>query len=127
MSQPPYPPSPPPPGDEPGPRQGSQSSSDLVNESAGFFRALFDFRFHHFVTPLIVRFVYLLATIGLGLLYFSFVVSGFASDEPAYGLFALIGGAIGFVLYLALIRMGLEVSMAMVRMSEDLHKRLPPR
>lgn len=125
MSQPPYPPSTP--GPEPGPGPTGNPSSDLVNESVGFLRALFDFRFHHFVTPVIVRFVYLLATIGLGLLYFSFVVSGFASDEPAYGLFALIGGAIGFVLYLALIRMGLEVSMAMVRMSEEIHKRVPPR
>ncbi len=34
-------------------------------EGAGFFTALFDFSFTNFVTPILVRFVYLLATVAL--------------------------------------------------------------
>lgn len=128
MSQPPQYPSAPPPEPEPSGNQPSGQAGDrLVNESAGFFRALFDFGFHHFVTPKIVRFVYILATIGLGLLYLGLVISGFASDEPAAGVAVLFVGAIGFIVYLALIRMTLELYLSIVRMSEDIHKRLPTR
>ena len=128
MSQPPQSPgTPPPEPDPPGNRPPGSAGDRLVNESAGFFRALFDFGFHHFVTPMIVRFVYVLATIGLGLFYLVLVISGFASDEPAAGVGIMIGGALAFVVYLALIRMTLELYLSIVRMSEDIHKGFPPR
>lgn len=34
-------------------------------DAAGFLRALFDFSFNEFVTPKVVKFVYILATIGV--------------------------------------------------------------
>lgn len=93
--------------------------------SAGFFGALFDFSFSNFVTPKIVKFVYILATIGLAIAWVVFVISGFLSDEPAVGLFFLVIGAIVFIIYLAFIRMTLEFYFAIVRMSEDINRRLP--
>jgi Domain of unknown function (DUF4282) len=63
--------------------------------------------------------------VGLALLYVGLVISGFASDEPAYGLIVLVLGPVGFIVYLALIRMTLELYVSIVRMSEDIHKRLP--
>ena len=52
------------------------------------------------------------------------IVAGF-SQSAGLGLFILVGGAIGFIVYLALIRMTLEFYLAIVRMSEDIHHRLP--
>lgn len=92
--------------------------------TAGFFGALFDFSFTHFVTPKIVKFVYVLATIVLGLVWLVFLVAGFSSSAGA-GAFALFVGPIITVIYLAFIRMTLEFYLAVVRTSEDIHKRLP--
>ena len=41
------------------------------------------------------------------------------------GLAALILGPIFVIIYLAVIRMTLEFYLSVVRMSEDIHKRLP--
>jgi hypothetical protein len=128
-----YPPQQPPPGDppqQPPPSGGYPSypgpESDRPGDRpAGFFKALFDYSFTHFVTPKIVKFVYVLVTILLALVYLGFVIGGFAGDEPAVGLVVLVLGAVGFIVYLALIRMTLELYLSIVRMSEDIHKRLP--
>ncbi|MDF2966239.1 MAG: hypothetical protein K0Q93_17 [Nocardioidaceae bacterium] len=93
----------------------------------GFLGALFDFSFTSFVTPTIVKFVYILITIGLALGYLLFVVLGFAGDTPAVGIVVLLLGWIPFLVYLALARMTLEFYFALVRMSEDIHHRLPAR
>ena len=102
-------PAPPPPGDQP--------------SAKGFFGALFDFSFEHFVTPMIVKVVYVLAMIALGLGFLVFLVVAFAQDTTS-GLFVLILGPIGVLLYLCLIRMTLEFYLAITRMSQDIHQRL---
>ena len=89
-----------------------------------FFAALFDFGFSTFVTPMIVKFVYVLATIGLALGYFIFVVVAFA-ESAAYGVIILLLGAVAALIYLAFIRMTLEFYYAIVRMSQDINRRLP--
>ncbi len=93
-------------------------------DAAGFFKALFDFNFSTFVTPKVVKFVYILATVFLVLGWLSWLVAGF-SRSAGLGLFILVVGAIGLIVYLAIIRMMLEFFLAIVRMSEDIHKRLP--
>ncbi|MDN5795617.1 MAG: DUF4282 domain-containing protein [Intrasporangium sp.] len=92
--------------------------------SVGFFSALFDFSFTHFVTPKLVRFVYVLITVFLGLLWLVSTITAFATDASV-GLLALVGGGFVFLIYLALSRMSLEFFLSVVRMSEDIHKRLP--
>lgn len=99
---------------------------DGAQDSKGFFGALFDFSFNHFVTPIIIKVVYALATIALVITWIVLVISGFAQNAAA-GIGILILGAVGMLLYLALIRMTLEFYLAVVRMSEDIHKRLPDR
>ena len=89
----------------------------------GFFGALFDFKFEHFVTPMIVKFVYVLALIALVLGWLAFLAAGFAQDT-SYGVAVLLLGPIALILYLALIRMTLEFYLALVRMSQDIHTRL---
>ncbi len=125
------PPPPPPPGPSapqasqpmPTPPPGGNLASP-TSSSKGFFGALFDFSFTHFVTPMIVKAVYVLATVGLGLGWLVFLIAGF-SENAGLGLVVLVLGPIAVVIYLALVRMTLEFYLAIVRMSEDIHKRLP--
>ncbi|QZQ53735.1 DUF4282 domain-containing protein (plasmid) [Curtobacterium sp. TC1] len=111
-----------------GPLQGPdgwQSPPPLGDPKAkGFFGALFDFSFNHFVTPIIVKIVYILVLVALVIGWLIAVITGFAQNV-GIGLVFLIIGAIGVIVYLALIRMTLELYLSIVRMSEDIHHRLP--
>jgi hypothetical protein len=92
----------------------------------GFFAALFDFSFGSFVTPKIVKLVYVLATIALALFYVVFVIAAFSNSAGA-GVLVLLVGAVVALVYLAFIRMTLEFYFAIVRMSQDINERLPRR
>ncbi len=119
-------PPPPPPMAPAAPSGGPGGMSSIpgpAKEGAGFFPALFDFSFTNFVTPNLVRFVYLLATVALAL-------TGRLRDRRlrnsvGTGLGVLVLGPIFVVICLAVIRIALEFYLSVVRMSEDVHKRLP--
>jgi len=96
----------------------------LADSSSGFFPALFDFTFNTFVTPKIVRIVYVLAVVWAVLGYLFAVIGGFASSITT-GLVALVFGPIVAIIWLAVVRIGLEFGISVVRMSEDVHRRLP--
>lgn len=96
----------------------------VAGDSSGFISALFDFTFTRFVTPMLVRFVYLLATVVLAVTWLASLIAGF-SQGVGYGLFVLIIGPIIVIIYLAIIRMTLEFYLSVVRMSQDIHQRLP--
>ena len=89
----------------------------------GFFGALFDFSFEHFVTPMLVKAVYIVALVALGLGWLFWLVLSF-SQSTGFGVAVLILGPILLFLYLCLIRMTLEFYLAIVRMSQDIHHRL---
>lgn len=108
--------------DTPPPATGPQGQPPA--EKKGFFGALFDFTFEHFVTPMIVKVVYILAAAGIALFLLIFLVASFSQSAGA-GLAVLLLGPVVALLYLALIRMTLEFYLAVVRMSEDIHRRLP--
>lgn len=112
---------PPPGGGYPAPPQGPMGSYGQ-DDGKGFFAALFDFSFNSFVTPKIVKFVYVLATIAIGLFVLIFVIASFA-DSAGAGLVVLFLAPIVGLIYLAFIRMGLEFCFALVRMSDDIHAR----
>lgn len=99
------------------------SSPGAMPSGKGFFGALFDFSFEHFVTPMIVKVVYVLAIIALGLTWLLFLAASF-SQSAGYGLVVLVLGPVGMLLYLCLIRMTLEFYIAITRMSQDIHQRL---
>jgi hypothetical protein len=129
-SQPPPPPSspPPPPASSPPPPPpgwGRPPNPPQSEGVTGFFGALFDFSFAHFITPKIVKFAYVLATVLLSLALLGYVIVAIASEEPALIVLVLIGGPFVALLYLIFIRMTLEFFVAIVRMSEDVHRRLP--
>lgn len=98
--------------------------SGSTTTTKGFFGALFDFGFTSFVTPTIVKVVYILATILIGLGYLILLVSSLRSGAAAT-IVTLIAGGLGALFYLALVRISLEFMYAIVRMSEDINRRLP--
>jgi hypothetical protein len=106
----------------PGGPGGSGGPGGPTPPAKGFFGALFDFSFEHFVTPSIVKVVYVLATIALALGFVVFLISALISGSSGLIVLTLILGPVLAVLYLALIRMTLEFYFAIVRMSEDIHR-----
>jgi hypothetical protein len=91
-------------------------------QQKGFFAALFDFSFEAFATPAVVRILYIIGMVLMGIGYVVYVIIGFSINTVA-GLAILIGGAIGLLFFLALFRISLEFYYAVVRMSEDIHNR----
>lgn len=104
-------------------RYGHDAPAAESTTGAGFFKALFDFSFSTFITPKVVKFVYVLSVVALGLLWFIMLVASFSQSAGA-GLAVLIVGPILVLLYLVFIRMTLEFYLATVRMSEDIHHKL---
>lgn len=100
--------------------------SNSMPPAKGFIGALFDVSFSTFVTPMIIKVVYILGMVVIGFATLFFAFSGFFGDSPGVGIVTLIVGPIVGVLYLAFFRMFCEFYLAIIRMSEDVHRRLPP-
>jgi hypothetical protein len=100
-------PAPPAPG---GPGSGGTAQS--------FPGALFDFGFNTFATPVVIKVLYILSLVGIGLFYVFAVISGFLQD-PLTGLVTLVVGAVVALLSLIYTRVLLELLYAVVRMAED--------
>ena len=115
---------PPPPPGERSPYDGGSPAGNVG--AGGFFSALFDFSFNEFITPKVVKVVYVIAAILIPLVWVVYLLLAF-SQNAGLGVAVLIFGAIAVIFYLAIIRMTLEFYLAIVRMSEDIHHRLPPR
>ncbi|WP_068396719.1 DUF4282 domain-containing protein, partial [Kribbia dieselivorans] len=90
----------------------------------GGLAALFDFSFTTYATPQIVRIVFLIVTTLLVLAGLGSIGSAFMTD-PIVGIVALLLVPLVVIFYLAMIRMSLELVSAVIRISEDVHERLP--
>lgn len=90
-------------------------------QSGGFFQALFDFNFNSYVTPKVVKVLYILLTVLVGLYTVFGIIAGFAAianNGPA-GILILIAAPLFGVVLLALMRIGLEFYVAVIKISED--------
>lgn len=87
-------------------------------QTKGFFGSLFDFSFTNFAAPKIIRIVYVLVVIAIGLGYLITVIAAF-SENGGLGIVALILGAIFAIVELAWIRLVLELFMAIFRIADD--------
>ena len=115
----------PPPNDpygQPAMPPGGQAGPAGPPPTKGFFGALFDFSFEHFVTPMLVKVVYILAIVGLGITWLVFLAAAL-SQNVGSGLAVLLVGPIAILFYLCLIRMMLEFYLAVTRMSQEIHHR----
>lgn len=112
------------PPQQPQPSQSGPGGQGPVN--AGVLKTLFDFNFDSFITPKIVKAVYVIATALIVLVTLGMIITAFAmmtDGGAAVGLgflFLLAAPIIGLV-YLAFVRMSLELYYAVIRLSEDVH------
>jgi hypothetical protein len=86
------------------------------------FASLFDFSFTSFATPSLIRLLYIVGTVLIGLYYIGMVIAMFLTSSVA-GLLTLVFGSVVALFMLALLRVSLEFYFAVVRMSEDVHNR----
>ena len=86
--------------------------------TAGFFSSLFDFSFSRLVATRVIKVLYvlLLVVVGLGLL--AFVIAAIASGGAGSIVIALIVGPIVALLYIIYARILLEVLIAIFRILE---------
>lgn len=89
----------------------------------GFIGSLFDFSFSSFVTPKIVKVLYVLITIWTALLALTILIIGFRTGGVAGGLFTLIIiEPIFILLTLGIYRVVLEAFMVIFRIYEETKK-----
>jgi Domain of unknown function (DUF4282) len=105
------------PGAHSGPA-GLQGGVGPQGEAQGFASALFDFGFNSFATPVVIKVLYILSLVGVGLVYVIAVISGFIQD-PVTGLIALVVGGVLALISLIYTRVILELLYAVVRIAED--------
>lgn len=93
---------------------------DTVQPDAkGFFASLFDLSFSSLITTRIIKVLYVLALIAIGLGYLVFTISAFASDT-AFGVITLfVLGPIVALIYVVYARVFLEVVIALFRIMES--------
>jgi hypothetical protein len=99
----------------PYPRQPEQFS-----DTKGFFSALFDLGFTSFVTPKVVKVLYILTMIGAALSGLGFALFLIAFNRPLGILALFIWTPLTFVIIMALTRVALEYFVVNFRLAEDI-------
>jgi hypothetical protein len=101
--------------------QGATTHSPASHASAkGFVGSLFDFGFTSFVTPKVVKVVYVLIMAGLALVEAGYLIFAFRTS-PAFGIISLvILCPLSFFVYLALWRILLELFIVVFRIADDI-------
>jgi hypothetical protein len=89
-------------------------------DARGFLGALFDFGFTSFVTPKVVRVLYMLITIGTVVSALVFTIIVFKASTPFGVLTLLFGDPLFILIVMAIYRMVLEFFMVTHRAAEDL-------
>lgn len=115
------------PGDQPpaGPGAPNNRFGNSFNRESGFFSSLTDIRFTKFVTPKVASVVYVLAValILVGLLFWAIasIVMMFSGEDGSVfvGLLMLVVSPFVALLYIILVRVSLEATVALVRVAED--------
>jgi hypothetical protein len=88
----------------------------------GFLGALFDTRFGTLITPRIIRVLYILSIIALAIFSVIVIIGAFANSAGFGILTLLVLAPIGFLLYLILIRIYLELVIIAFKINENAHQ-----
>ncbi len=89
-------------------------------EPKGFLGALFDFSFTSFVTPKVVKVLYILIVVVVGLSAVGFALSVLATNVGLGLIVLLVGAPLYFLVVTALYRITLEFFMVIYRMAQDI-------
>jgi hypothetical protein len=90
-------------------------------QTAGFFGALFDFSFSSFITGKLIKVLYGLGLLLLGLGMLVMVVTGFSGGFTA-GLFSLVVAPLVFLLGAMYLRVILELLMVVFRIADNVER-----
>ena len=89
-------------------------------EAKGLLGSLFDFSFTSLITTKIIRFVYLLLVILLTIGAIGIFLSGLASGTTSGVLASLIFVPLGYLVYLIMTRIWMEILIVVFRMGDDI-------
>ena len=84
----------------------------------GFLASLFDVEFKSLVTTKVIKVLYILSMIGIGLVALAFVVAAFNNNAAAGLLVLIIVAPLMSLLYLVYVRVLLEIVIAVFRIME---------
>jgi hypothetical protein len=90
----------------------------------GFFQSLFDISFTSFITTKIVKFLYILALVLIGLGALAFIASAFRANAALGLVVLLIVAPLGSLLYVIYTRVVLEVIIQIFRINEHLRDQI---
>jgi Domain of unknown function (DUF4282)/zinc-ribbon domain len=91
-------------------------------QAKGFFASLFDYSFSAFITPKIIKLLYVLSTIGVALWTVIVILWGFRQSTGLGILMLLILGPIFFVLTMIYVRVLLELLIVFFRIHGDVNE-----
>lgn len=84
----------------------------------GFWSRLFDLSFEEFITPSIIKVLFIIAMVAIGLSVLAAIIMGFVTSG-ALGIFVLIAAVVGGFMYLLLARVFLEMVVVFFRIRDD--------
>lgn len=84
----------------------------------GFFGALFDLSFSEFITTRLIKILYVLLLVVIGIAYLVAIIGGFA-DSFLQGLLVIIIGAFVAVIYVIMARVWMELIIVLFRIAEN--------
>ena len=91
-------------------------------QAKGFFGSLFDYSFSSFITPRIIKILYVLATILISLWTLFLIVAAFNVSEGTGGAMLLIGGPLFFLFSMIYARVFLELVIAFFRINGNVQE-----
>jgi len=94
---------------------------DFTSNPSSFFKALFDFSFSEFVTPKIIKFLYILFII-LAVVQTVIIIASAFAVKLIIGLLILIVSPAIFSIMIILARLFLEIIIIIFRIEADLKK-----
>jgi hypothetical protein len=97
--------------------EGNAQPNVAYSEPRGFFESLMDTRFNNLITPMLIRFLYVVSMIVLAIGAIIVIVAGFANGAGR-GVLTLILAPIGAVIYLIVIRLYLELIIVIFKIRD---------
>ncbi len=89
------------------------------DEAKGLVRSLFDFQFTSLITLKVIRFVYLLIVILYTIGAITFFIGSLASGTVTGFLTAFVVIPLGYLIYLIVTRIWMEILIVVFRMGDD--------
>ena len=107
-----------------GAARAAAAAPAAIHQGRGFFGKLFDTGFHDYITPEIVKVVFVIAIVAAVFQYLAIIISGFSAGifgrgSIGAGIAAIFLGWIIPLLWLIAVRLGLEAIVALIRTAKE--------